>query len=339
MSELFVGVDGGNSKTDVAVATRSGQVVAIQRGPGSSPDKLGFPKSAAVVVDTIEKALRQIGASLDQVRSVSAYVAGLDLPEDAPRLRENLLRILPDGVRVVADNDTMAALLAGTKGGPGLVVVCGAGINAMALDVDGHRTGYLSLGVLSGDWGGGIALGREVIWSAARAEDGRGRPTVLSKFVCEHYGTSSVADAVMMLHRGELALSTLPSLVPLLYRAAESDDEIARDIVDKLMAEVVAMVSALVARSGALSVPFPVVLAGGVLVGAPVYVREHLHDAIGAAHPDADVQLLRVKPVAGALLNALDRLGHDGYHQRVLAGCENTTGLGQRISINVPTTR
>src|SRR5690606_28336725 len=123
--------------------------------------------------------LTRAGVRSDAVRAVAVFAAGLDLPEDAPRYRAVLAERLPYAAPISAENDAFAALLAGTGGRPGIVVICGAGINAMMLTADDQRHGYLSLGQVSGDWGGGLSLGREVLWSAVRAEDGRGHSTGL----------------------------------------------------------------------------------------------------------------------------------------------------------------
>ena len=51
---------------------------------------------------------------------------------------------------------------------------------------------FPSVGVISGDWGGGGTLGTEALFLAVRAEDGRGQPTALREAIMEHFGTASV---------------------------------------------------------------------------------------------------------------------------------------------------
>ena len=45
MSDVIVAVDGGNSKTDLALVRRDGAVLALVRGPLSSPHHLGIDGS------------------------------------------------------------------------------------------------------------------------------------------------------------------------------------------------------------------------------------------------------------------------------------------------------
>lgn len=319
MTAVVVGVDAGNSKTDVAVAAMDGSVLALHQGPGSSPDKLGDDAAAGVLDGVIATALTKAGAPAEAVASIAVFAAGLDLPEDAPRYRAALERALPYRASISTDNDTVAALLAGTGGEPGVVVVCGAGINAMLLAHDGRRHGYLSLGQVSGDWGGGLSLGREVLWSAVRAEDGRGRATGLVGLVLDAFAVDSVAELSMRIRRGEVAEAALVDLVPGLYRLAGEGDFVASRVVERLVDEVTGMVAALVRRAPDLPDQFPLVLAGGALTHAPAWFIEALTAQLRSVAPSAQVRPLRHKPVAGALLAALAEDGRDGYGARVLA--------------------
>src|SRR5690606_34049377 len=126
---LVVGVDGGNSKTDVALATPDGRTLAMVRGPGSSPDKLGDESAAQVITDLVEAVRQEANAAAAPIGRLSAFLAGLDLPEDVPRFSAVLTRRWPEA-DVHVDNDAMAALLAGTGGPAGVGVGGGAGITA-----------------------------------------------------------------------------------------------------------------------------------------------------------------------------------------------------------------
>src|SRR5207248_1606270 len=46
--EVVVAVDGGGSKTDVVVASTSGDLIAHARGPGSNPQVLGLSEATRI---------------------------------------------------------------------------------------------------------------------------------------------------------------------------------------------------------------------------------------------------------------------------------------------------
>ena len=179
-----IAVDGGNSKTDVALVREDGEVLATARGVGGSPYHLGVDGSLGVIGGLLE----QTGASLP-VEAAELLLAGVDFPSEEEAVRAGIER-RGWAQRVAVDNDTFAVLRAGTDAGWGVAVVCGAGINCAGRSSAGGVARYPSLGWETGDWGGSVLLGREVLSHAARAEDGRGEPTALRDVVGGHFGLS-----------------------------------------------------------------------------------------------------------------------------------------------------
>src|SRR5206468_1250518 len=54
---LVLAVDGGNSKTDVALLDASGRLLSVARGQGSSPYELGTEGCVAVLEGLLERVL------------------------------------------------------------------------------------------------------------------------------------------------------------------------------------------------------------------------------------------------------------------------------------------
>ena len=74
---LILGVDGGNSKTALLVATTEGEVVALVRGPGTNSHAVG----AAAVADVIGGLVAESGAPLP-VDHAAFFLCGADVPSD-----------------------------------------------------------------------------------------------------------------------------------------------------------------------------------------------------------------------------------------------------------------
>jgi len=194
MTDRVLAIDGGNSKTAVLLVDAEGRVLARVRGPGASPQNVGLARSLEVFDGLVREAARQAGLSPDDqvARHTAAYLAGADLPREEEELTAAIERHGWSTTSHVG-NDTFALLRAGTSDGIGVAVVCGAGINCVAVARDGRTHRFPALGRISGDWGGGGHIGGEALWLAVRAEDGRGRPTALLAAVISHFGTSTVA--------------------------------------------------------------------------------------------------------------------------------------------------
>jgi N-acetylglucosamine kinase-like BadF-type ATPase len=304
-------IDGGNSKTDIALVAADGSLLATARGPGlRSAEDLGPWLEA--LADKIALAQHHAGLT-GQVaaRHISACVANADLPEEEERLAA-ALRALGWSATTAVANDTFAVLRAGLDDPEthwGVAVTCGAGINCVAVDPAGRTAGYLALGDITGDWGGGFGLGRTALWSAIRAEDGRGPQTALREAVPAHFGMRSVRDVAIGLHLGKIDDESLLELAPLLLALAGAGDEVARDLVRRQAEEICLMALAAMRRVGLEGQRTTVVLGGGLLTVRDPLLTAEITQRFAAAAPRAVVVIVAVPPVAGAALLGLDHAG------------------------------
>ena len=109
MPDHVVAVDGGNSKTDVVVASTTGRVLARARGPGVvSPlgDPAGWRDGLAALVTSAQRA-----AGVRGTAACAAYfLANVDLPAEFRIARRELARAGLAEVTVVRNDGTIAGL-------------------------------------------------------------------------------------------------------------------------------------------------------------------------------------------------------------------------------------
>ncbi len=310
MNAAVLAIDGGNSKTDVALVASSGEVLAHVRGPGSSPHFLGMGGCADLLDGLVARAAAQAGfeGAVGVADSAGAYLAGADLPDETAELTKALAARGWAGETVV-DNDTFALLRAGTDDRNAVAVVCGAGINCVGVRSDGRQARFPSLGRISGDWGGGMQLGDEALWWAARAVDGRGEPTALVNLITERFQAGSLEDVIEALHYRRLDSVELGTLAPVVLQAASEGDAVAVRIVERQAEEVVVLALAALRRLELLGKPTTVVLGGGVLTSGNDLLHAGIRRGLRDAAPLAAVHTTGSAPIVGAALLGLDRLG------------------------------
>jgi len=305
-------IDGGNSKTDVALVGADGTLLASGRGPGSR--EFPTPGTIAAIGATIAAAAREAGLppGWPAADAAVACMANADLPEE----EEQLAALLDEqgwGASTTVANDTFAVLRAGLvspAGAPwGVAVTCGAGINCVGVAPDGRTTGFLALGGITGDWGGGLGLGRAALWWAIRAEDGRGPETTLRAAVAAHFGRRCVREVAIALHQGQIDPDDLQDLTPVLFAAAGQGDQVAVDLVSRLADEIVAMAGTVLRRLDLAGAAAPVVLGGGLLTARDPQLTGWITERLAAQAPRAQVSVVAVPPIAGAALLGLDRAG------------------------------
>lgn len=294
----MIGVDGGNTKTDLVSATLDGEVLAFVRGPGSNSHG---PRGAAGCVDVIAQLVGRLAGGVP-VEHAAFYLCGADVPQDIAELTAELEQRRWAHAMAI-DNDTFALLRSGAERADAVAIVCGAGINSVGRNARGDVVRYPALGWETGDWGGGEPLGREALYEAARAEDGRGEATALVELVRSHFCTSTVVEVGEAVHYRRLAGTRLAELAPGIVDAAAAGDAVARRLVERLADEIVALVERSL-RDLELD-EADVVLGGGMLAG-----RGHLYElVVDRFRVGVRPVVASVPPVVGAVLAALDAAG------------------------------
>jgi N-acetylglucosamine kinase-like BadF-type ATPase len=309
-----IGVDGGNTKTDLLYATVGGEPLAYVRGPGSNAHGLGADGCVGVIADLVERA-----GVMTPVDGAAFYLCGADVPADIAELTDALAE-RGWARQLVVDNDTFALLRAGTDAPNAVAVVCGAGINCVGRADDGSVVRYPSLGWETGDWGGSEMLGREVLFHAARAEDGRGERTSLVDIVREHFDAPSVAGLGEDVHYRRIREQRLGELAPAVVAAAASGDAVARRLVVRLAEEVVLLALRALRDLELAERPAHVVLGGGMLRDGSGFLYEEVVSRLHERAPAARVAVATDPPVIGAAVAALDAVGaSDAARQRLRA--------------------
>jgi N-acetylglucosamine kinase-like BadF-type ATPase len=323
-------IDGGNTKTAVALVAADGTLLASVRGGGSNYQGIGTERMTQVLTKLVAEAATAAGLGSDGrvAAHTSACLAGADLPEEEADLGA-LIQAQGWSATSTVVNDTFAVLRAGLADDGahwGIGIVCGAGINCVGVAPDGRTVRFPSLGPISGDWGGGGDLGQEALWWAVRAEDGRGPATELRAAVPGHFGLDRVEDVVIGLHFGKIGFAELHGLVPLLFEVAGRGDKVARDVVLRQATEICLMVTATARRLDMLTARgVPVVLGGSLMTARDPLLSQAISEQLATGLPGADIRVVDVPPVAGAALLGLDHVGASAAAAARLRECARAT--------------
>jgi N-acetylglucosamine kinase-like BadF-type ATPase len=126
---------------------------------------------------------------------------------------------------------------------------------------------------------------------------------------------SDVAGAV---HRKLLDEARLAELTRVVFAAAETGDAVASALVDRLAAEVVALVTSTLARLALDTPDVDVVLGGGLLQAGNARLDRAIDKGLAGVQPAVSIIRTPSPPIVGAALLALDHLGHSAAAEATL---------------------
>ncbi|MDH7562190.1 MAG: BadF/BadG/BcrA/BcrD ATPase family protein, partial [Caldisericota bacterium] len=283
---LFLGVDGGGSKTQAMVADEEGRVLGQGLGGPSNYQLARMEFALEEIYKAVNQALERSGVSREEIARAVFGLSGADLPENFRELEEALRRTFP-GLPFTLVNDTWIALRGGSRKGWGVCLVCGAGANACARYPSGEWLTLPGLGYESGLAGGGLDMVRDALHFAFRSHLGLGEKTPLEEEILKATGASSFNDLSSLLLRflespssAFWEMQKALSIVPAIFRLASSGDLASQEILKKhgrLMGEVMGYLARKIQPSGEVEV----VISGSIFKGENPLLLDsftyHLH--------------------------------------------------------------
>lgn len=304
MTEPYVvGVDGGKSKTVCLLCSADGRVLGAGRAGSSDKYYVLLHQALDTVAGCVEQAAAQAGVTLP-VAAGCFGLAGADWPEDFTTLQAGLTeRGLAQ--QVLVKNDMHIALQANAS--YGVVISLGTHTAAAIRTPQGEEwhAGWFAV-----EGPGGVSIGRQVLWAAFHAYDGRGEPTCLTDLLLEATGRAHVLDLLRELSEGKLDDAFMATLAPLAFRAQHRQaDQVATEIIVRAGKDASRWVTGLLSRYGLLDAEIPVVLSGGLLQGEGGLLLDTITQTVRARVPGAQIRLATRQPVIGALLYAYQACG------------------------------
>ena len=301
-----LGIDAGGTKTVCILADEQGHVMAEARSSGANLQAVGELEVEKVLHQVMDDALGDRGI-LPQ--AVCLGIAGVDRDADLAVVRSIMKRIAYKA-RTIVVNDALVALVAGAGRDPGLVLIAGTGSIAYGCNRAARAARAGGWGYVLGDEGSGYWIGRRALAAVVRQSDQRGRPTLLTGRLLQHFGIGKPEDLVQVVYYRNLRPSAIAALATHVSQAARDGDEVAKDILAEGADELLGAARSVITRLRLDTEPFVCVFAGGIFQAVP-WLADHLGARLLEASPLCRVTRLATEPAMGAVRLALDEL-HGG---------------------------
>jgi N-acetylglucosamine kinase-like BadF-type ATPase len=309
MSEYVLGVDGGGTKTHVAVVDGGGRVCGTGVSGPSNYDDVGVEVAQANIEQAVQAARHSAG--LDETRFAAVFLgmAGVVSPQDRAAIRGIAERLkLAPPERIGIDHDCRIALAGGLSGRPGIVQIAGTGSSCYGRNAAGEDWRSGGWGHLISDEGSGYWLGIQAMRLAAGAFDGRVQPTPLLEAVQQRLDLEHMNDIMHHLYVKEMSRAEIATLAPLVIEAAQAGDAVSLASIRQGTQELADCVLAVAKRLGLAGGPCELALVGGLFQAGDIYVQP-FKEAVSERLPGCRVTHAELPPVLGACLLALEMLG------------------------------
>lgn len=258
---FFLGVDGGGTRTRVALVDETGRECARAEGPPTLVDPANPTATIDVITDLCREVASRGGADLP-VAGLWAGIAGAGT-EPTRRVVETALREAELSSRTSVGTDAEVIFHDAFPSGPGILLISGTGSIALGRGVDGSRLRVGGWGVHLGDEGSGYRIGMSALRALVRGEDGRGVSTDLRDPVLKALGMDRPQALIKWMATARKA--DVAALVPLICEVAQAGDRAATLVIEKAVDELVEHVRTLLRRLEPWPAPPEVALAGGLI--------------------------------------------------------------------------
>ena len=297
--KYLIGVDGGGTKTDSAIADLSGKIIHHTTGKPSNFLVVGIEEAVENIFALIEENLFKLEGDFADVKQIVIGVAGAGRKEDAQLLEKSFKDYSEEqgvhfkGVKVVSD--AHIALEGAFPDSPGCILIAGTGSILFGKDEKGviHRVG--GFGRLIGDEGSGYSIGRKALNAVSKASDGRGEETLISELLNAKMNSGSTNGIINKIYKEKLDVASVAIIV---IAAAEEGDPIAEDILDEEADELVLHIKSLIYK---IQTDDLNVALSGSLIDNKNFYSDLLKQKIKSTLPKIKVVKPAFPPVSGAI--------------------------------------
>ncbi len=282
--ELFIGVDGGGSRTRARLRDDTGRLLGeADAGPGNA--RLG-DAGHNEVMKACRAAVKAAGLDEGDLAQIHAGFGLAGTQQDVDR--QSVLDRSHPFASLAVDTDAYAAYLGAYRGKGGAVLILGTGSCGLAV-VHGKRMNVGGWGADVGDDGSGMAIGRLAIRRSLWALEGMAPLTPLAEHVLAVFNHN---PQNVVIWAADATPGDYARFAPQVFERAENGDELATGVIEETARDATMLIDRLVAL-GAPSVAMIGSVFPRLKPWLPERVQPHLVEPEGDAADGAILMAAR----------------------------------------------
>ena len=315
MAEKFkkyvIGVDGGGTKTTIALADFQAKILSfVETGP-SNPRNVGILTAAKNIAEGINKILKEEKTKKNVFKKgaeITSIFAGLPAIGEEYKSKKSIIKKeiskrIPRKISstIKIGSDQIVAFRAGTDKKEGVVLIAGTGFSVhgwkKGKEVKSSGWGWLA------DEGSAFWTGQRVLRATLKDIDKRLPKNNLTKLVLRKFKIKEPEELIKEIYQKDF-IKKISSLSVLCGKEAEKANKTAVGILEKGAEEAGLSFRAVISGLKFKNKKFPVVLIGSMFE-SKVFLKKTIF-YIKKTAPEAQIILLGQKPVIGAVKLAIE---------------------------------
>lgn len=302
--KFVIGIDGGATKTKVALANLKGQILKERILGSTNLTNVGLEETVKNLRWGIERIFPKKGRVL-------SICAGLPAVEERPYLIErikekiDLPAKIKEKIEIVSDQ--LIAFSSGTDERDGIVLIAGTG--SVVSGWRGSKKVHVSGWGYLADEGSAFWIGKNVFQEILKSIDRRGKKTILKDLVFERFNLKNTQEFLDLVY-SQGPFEILPRFSLLCNIAVEKGDEVAERILKLAGKELVLSCKTAIKILKFQKERFPLVLVGGVFNSQ--FLLALVKNEIKKFSPKVAFVLSR-EPVKGAVKLALKKIKNENF--------------------------
>ncbi|HEX8248073.1 MAG TPA: BadF/BadG/BcrA/BcrD ATPase family protein [Pyrinomonadaceae bacterium] len=307
---LFLGVDGGGTKTHIVLLDAENTIVGEAFSGASNPLRVGIEKAAANIFAAVDTACDNAGLNQGDIIAIECGLAGVRRAD----LRQILRRLVSQRFRVKAVEvitDAEIALFAATQGKEGLCVIAGTGSVCIGQNAKDEKAIAGGWGPLAGDEGGGAGIARRALQAVAKASDGRGQLTNLSELAVDYFRAGRLEDLSVAIYAPQIDNARIAGFARLVIETAQAGDRVAISVLDEAGRELGLAAKAVIKELKMTRRKFPIGYVGGIFHAGDLICRPLL-ETVHEIAPKAYISVPKFPPAVAAAQMALQLAKNGG---------------------------
>ncbi len=301
---LYLGVDGGGTKTHIAIVNNEGKIVGECFAGASNPLRVGIETAVSNILAAVDKACDENDLARFDIVAATLGLAGVRRADLRQRVRERISQSLRIK-KVDVFTDAEIALYGIGRNRPGIVIIAGTGSVAIGQNANGEKFSAGGWGPLAGDEGGGAGIALSALHRIAKASDGRAKPTALSDIAVDYFRAGRIENLSVAIYAPQVDNARIAGFAKFVADTAKEGDTVAIDVLREAGTELGLAAKAVVENLGLQRLKIPIGLVGSVFKSGELITRSLL-ESVHSVAPKAFLYDKMTAPAFSAALMAYE---------------------------------